>query len=362
MTTPSAAPRRRLTTRRVPAFLLAALALAGGAAIAQTASVNRVIEAPVSALQTEVSRVQAGNVTYIGYRVSVRNAGGNTVNNVLFTATTQGPTPDTGPAFDSSEGRACTASSSGRVVSCPVGQLKAGEETLPFLLFFAVPSTPAAPAPSPQCSSGECLSLTATVFYAEGTGGLYTSVPQNSAQTFPPVVVALGTGSADKARSAVPRGGASLATGDGIPKPTDPLTTRVVVPSSTTFTTTAEIDEMAAVGCTNLITCQAADIRIPGTFAPFLRITLRQDAENLRPGAKLGTLLVEYTPTLADGSPAGPPLLVGQCEAPGVPRADGHPCIESSRVFRKNTTDITALEGDVEWVIISLRNGSYKIL
>jgi hypothetical protein len=115
------------------------------------------------------------------------------------------------------------------------------------------------------------------------------------------------------------------------------------------------IDEQPFAGCSNFVNCVGADVQVPGEFTPYLTITLRQDVLNLRPGTKIESVLILYTPTGAATS-----LLLGPCPAPGVPLSD-RPCIDSQRTYRKQDNPPPDFEGDFEWTIISRKNGSYKV-
>jgi hypothetical protein len=67
-------------------------------------------------------------------------------------------------------------------------------------------------------------------------------------------------------------------------------------------------------------------------------------------------VLIEYT-----GS--GAPVLVGDCASPTTPRADDVPCI-AKRTFYKNSRTpgwTPELDGDFEWWLLNLKNGSYKV-
>src|SRR5574337_496894 len=71
---------------------------------------NGVIQTRVTALSPSVTYASGSLVTYMGFEVVVRNAGGNTVNNILFTGaiTDTSGSADTAftekATFDSAEG------------------------------------------------------------------------------------------------------------------------------------------------------------------------------------------------------------------------------------------------------------------
>jgi hypothetical protein len=202
------------------------------------------------------------------------------------------------------------------------------------------------------------VSFSGTSFYAEGTGGP-TSPPQNSTTTWTAPPVTLGTANPTLVKSALPKGGGNLFTGNGgISNGADPFATSVNVPPGQTFTT-AEISESPdGINCTNNFSaCFRSDITIPGSFSPYLTIVLRQDASTILKGTKIESVTIQYL----GGSIS--PWDVGLCASPTTPRTDGYPCI-AKRVFYKSrsTPGWTAdLDGDFEWTLINLFNGSYKV-
>jgi hypothetical protein len=122
--------------------------------------------------------------------------------------------------------------------------------------------------------------------------------------------------------------------------------------------TTAEILEATfdlTAGCVNFEVCYTSAITVPppagsATFSPYLTIVLRMDASNIKQGTKIGSVVPEY-----DGVP------VGLCASPTTPRTDGKPCIASSTAYPKNNKAPLELQGDFEWVIINLVNGTYRL-
>jgi hypothetical protein len=343
--------------------IIARILRAGAAAWCCAASLaafagSGTLAAQVTPLQDSVTYARAGLAPVIGYLVSVNNAGGNTINDIHFIATLEGPWQGSGGRFDSAEGVACTASADGRSIDCAAGQLKAGQAAPTFALFFrarerATPGTPV-------CAGSECAQLRAALLYAEGNGGLLNSTPQNSQLTLPPVNVALGTATPTLVRSAVTKAGGLLFTGDqAVATSGDLFTASVKVPAAPTYTTGA-IAEQAFAGCSNFVSCAGADIQVPGEFTPYLTITLRQDVLNIRPGTKIGSVVIQYTPTAVAGQPAPQPLILGACPGPGQPLSD-RPCIDSARTYSKQDKPPPGFEGDFEWTIISRKNGSYKV-
>lgn len=299
--------------------------------------------------------------TYIGYAVSIVNAGGNTINNISFTGSARATDLDEQVVFSSAEGVSCTTTAGGTGINCAIGQLKAGVAFPTFAVFFKAPVKDAgSPLPDGDpalCGSTDCVAFSGITYYAETTGGA-TSPVDNSVAEWTTGVVTLGTFNPTLVKSAVQKSGGSLFTGSGgVTSSSDPFATSVIVPASTSFTTAEILETPDAINCTNNFTaCFRSDITIPGTFSPYLTIVLRQDASTILRGTKIESVLVQYT------GPGGT-VFVGDCASPTTPRTDGVPCI-AKRTYYKNsrvpgwTAD---LDGDFEWLLINLGNGSYKV-
>lgn len=300
--------------------------------------------------------------TYVGYTVSVTNAGGNTINNVRFTGSARPTDADEKTVVSSVEGGSCSVGADLVSIDCTIGQLKAGQAYPQFAVFFKAPiKDTASPLPngnSADCTTTDCVSFSGTIIYAEGSGGVPTSPPQNSIQPWAAAAVTLGTFNPSLVKSAVPKGGASLFTGaGGTSTGTDPFATSVAVPAGTTYTT-AQIEESPdSINCTNNFSaCFRADITIPGTFAPYMTIVLRQDASTILSGTKIESVLIQYTGTSGT-------VTVGDCASPITPRSDGIPCIAKRTYYKSNKTPgwTPELDGDFEWTLLNIHNGSYKV-
>ena len=185
-----------------------------------------------------------------------------------------------------------------------------------------------------------------------------TSPPQNSIQPWTAAAVTLGTANPTLVKSAVPKGGASLFTGaGGTSTGTDPFATSVTVPAGATFTTAQIQESPDSIDCTNNFTsCFRADVTIPGTFAPYITIVLRQDASTILNGVKIESVLIHYT---GDSGT----VFVGDCASPTTPRSDGLPCVAKRTYYKSNKTPgwTAELDGDFEWTLLNIRNGSYKV-
>lgn len=342
--------------------LLAAL-VAPASALAGAGTLSTVVT-PLSPAVTYSSPAAAGVPaleTYVGYAVSVVNVSGNTINNVRFTGTARATDTDETVAFSSSEGIACSASADATSIECAIGQLRAGQAFPVFAVFFKAPAkdstSPLPNGDAAACASTDCVSFSGASFYAEGTGGP-NSVPQNSTTPWAAAPVPLGTFNPTLVRSALPRAGGSLFTGSGgVSVGADPFATSVTVPAGASFTTAQISESPDGAGCANNFSaCFRSDITIPGSFSPYLTIVLRQDVSTILKGTKIENVLIEYTG-------AGGPVLVGDCASPTTPRSDGVPCIARRVHYKNNRTPgwTPALDGDFEWALINLGNGSYKV-
>jgi len=339
---------------RCAAVVLSALLAAPLTALAGAGTLTTVVT-PLSLAVTYSSPATPGAPaldTYVGYTVSVANTGGNTINDVRFTGTARATDADEQVAFSSADGRSCSAS--GAAIECTMGQLKAGQAVPVFAVFFKAPVRDSV---SPLPDGSDLLSFAGTTFYAEGTGGP-NSVPQNSTVAWTAAAVTLGTNNPALVKSAVQRSGGKLFTGEGgVSSGSDPFTTTVTVPASASYTT-AEINESPDnINCgNNFNACFRSDITIPGSFNPYLTIVLRQDASTILKGTKIESVLIQYA-----GS-AGTQF-VGLCANATTPRSDGVPCIASRTYYKNSRTPgwTPALDGDFEWTLINLGNGSYKV-
>lgn len=358
-----------LRARGVAAAWATALMGASGLALAGAGDLS-VVVAPLSdavtysrAATTSPARPALNMV--IGYTVSVANAGGNTINSIRFTGNASATETREPIEFASFEGGNCMAS--GSSIDCAIGQLKAGQSAPTFAVFFKSPikvtTDPVLPdGVAGLCTTTDCVSFAGTAFYAEGTGGLANSIPKNSALPWSSTEVLLGTANNLRVKTAVSSGGGSLFTGDGgVTTGNDKFTTAVTVPPAATYTT-ALVDEakvsVDGVGCTSFTECFSSTITIPGTFSPYLSITLRQDASTIRKGTKIESVLIEYK--VSDTDLTG--VIIGDCASPTTPRTDGVPCIAKRTHYRnKSVPGWTAeLDGDFEWLILNTTNGSYK--
>ena len=241
-------------------------------------------------------------------------------------------------------------------------QLRAGQSADSFAVFFNAPIkdslSPLPDGDSSNCTSTDCVLFSGITYYAEGTGGLANSTPINSTVAWSAGPVTLGTSSTSLVRSALEKKGGTLFTGSGgVTTGTDLFTTSVVVPASVSYTSVQLQETPVSTNCTNNFSaCFRSDITIPGTFSPYLSITLRQDASTILKGTKIESVLIQYTGH-------GGTVFVGDCASPTTPRLDGVPCIAKRVAYRNSRTPGWTLEldGDFEWTILNIQNGSYAV-
>lgn len=303
--------------------------------------------------------------TFVGYRVSIANTGGNTINNISFTGAASVTDPQEVATVSSIDGTsACTFTAGGSSISCSIGQLKAGQPFAPFVVFFKAPAKDAnapitADGVAGSCATTDCVRFSGATLYAETTGGT-NSPPDNSVQEFGPVDVTLGTNNPTQVKSAVQKSGGKLFTGSGgITLAGDKFATTVTVPAGASYTTAEILEEPDAVGCSgNFSECFRTKLTIPGTFSPYLTIVIRQDASTILKGTQIGSVLIRYFDDA--GVDKG---FVGDCASGPVPRNDGVPCVAQRTYYKSSKTPgwTPDLDGDFEWILLNIHNGSYKI-
>jgi len=348
------------------AFVAFAALHAPGAALAGAGQISTVVTPLTAAVTYSVAASLAparpALDTYIGYVVNVSNNGGNTINGVRFTGRAVATDADEKAIFSSVEGATCSVSTDQTAIECAIGQLRAGQSAPSFAVFFKAPIkdtlTPLPNGDATNCSATDCVLFSGITYYAEGTGGLLTSPPQNSAVSWAASAVTLGTFSPTLVKSSLQKSGGDLFTGSGgISSRDDPFTTSVKVPASASYTTAEILESPDSINCTNNFTaCFRSDITIPGTFSPYLTIVLRQDASTILKRTKIESVLVQYTGI--NGT-----VFVGDCANATTPRSDGIPCIARRVDYRKRTAPgwTPELDGDFEWTLINTGNGSYKV-
>ena len=128
-------------------YFKVALAIATLGCITSAFAGAGVLTTTVTSLQDDVTYAKPALAkspaltTYIGYSVSIKNAGGNTINNIRFTGTT-GTTSSTDPdekaVFSSADGAYCVPTNDDKTaIECTIGQLTAGRDANFAVFFFA---------------------------------------------------------------------------------------------------------------------------------------------------------------------------------------------------------------------------------
>jgi hypothetical protein len=349
------------------AFVLAAVA--AGAAHAGAGIINTTVVPittdPVTYSTTATSK-RAALTSYLGYLVNVGSdpSNTNTINNVVFTATTV-VSDGTGVAeFASSDGASCqqTANPTGApanayTIACAIGQLRAGEQYPTFVVLFK--------APVKVVDTSVVVQFSGITYYAEGTGGL-TSPPQNSTKTWSAANVPLGTSNPLLIHSVVPKTGGTLFTGDGgVSDSISPFTTTATIPAAATYTNAQiEVTPLPITvepNCANFTPCYGTSLTIPGTFSPYLQFTFRVDSSQIKKGTNINGVVLYYQPSTTTSF-----TQIGDCASPTTPiggDSAGTPCIAARKYYKnKGTPGWTVdLDGDFEWTILNLKNGIYKI-
>jgi len=322
----------------------------------------------VTPLQNNTTYSSGGSkplVTYVAYTVKVSNDGGNTVNNIRFTAKTTLPNGNGEKAvFSGAEGGTCapTVGGDGTEVLCTIGQLTAGTPAPTVVLFFTAPvkGTPTSP---------DTVVLTGRTLYAEGTGGI-NSPPDNSINEWQAAAVTLGTPNPTVVKSAVPKSGGEFFTGAGgipvvdpDPAKTDLYTSSVKFDPLSTPYAVLKIEESnttdsLCIGGQHFKTCFTTLLNAPQVLYSvgqgFLTETIRVHPDDFVKGAKMSTVVWQYTPTDDAGVAVGGPVTVGMCASETTPNSNGVPCQTKPVVCYKNNSP---LAGICEWTFINIRNG-----
>jgi hypothetical protein len=320
----------------------------------------------VTPLQTNVTYAAAASggapelTTYVGYAVTVGNAPGNsnTINKFRFTGTTAVTDAAEQAVFSASDGLACVASNGGTSIECAIGTLRAGQ-SVSFAVFFKAPQK--ATNGVADGAGTDFVNFSGTTFYAEGTGGVPVSTPDNSAKPWAAAPVELGTNNPTFVKSAVQKIGGSLFTGSGAAaSPADTWTTSVVVPASASYTT-AQIEETTDVPlAANLLDRSITTLTIPGSFAKLV-ITLRRDASTIVKGAKIASARLYYDSPTTPAPGVVYPYEVLPCTdtTHGTLPKPGIPCISRRTEYTKKNAPTPDFEGDWEFEVFALDNGRY---
>lgn len=317
--------------------------------------------------------------TYVAYSVTVSNSSGNTINNVVLEGTAEVADPSEVLAFSSADGASCTASPPGRsvTITCTLGQIR-NNASAPFTVFFVAPQKGGATVP-------DYVGFYGKVITAEGADKgnspndsvdfwpLATNNPaprtcagpslENPAVLQPCIGVDLGTPQLASVKSAVPKAGGTVFTGDGaVATLVDPWTTTVVIPAAGTFTTADVFEEISTVPfAPNLLNKSSSRLTIPGTFAQLV-ITLRRDVSTLAKGAKINSAEIRYSDPTTPAAGVVYPYTLLPCSDTtyGTLPKVGIPCLFKRTAYTKRTAPTLDWEGDWEFIIYALDNGKYE--
>jgi hypothetical protein len=263
--------------------------------------------------------------TFVGYKVKMSNFSRNTINHVIFEGTTSVTDPQEIAGFSSAEGATCntvvpkeSTPVNGVTIQCNFGKFKSGD-SVTFTVFFAAPARDTTSPTDPDKVTFRGQAITAEGYH----GG---KSPNNSRDPWVAPDVLLERPDPTRVRTAVPKTGGTVFTGDpGVSTSDDPFSTNVTIPPLPNFTT-AEIIETAAENCgsNNFFNCFSTQLTIPGTF-DYLTIVLREYASNIRNPkyANINNVIVKYL------DPPAPGYIVGLCPSPTTPLGGGLPCIAS---------------------------------
>ena len=369
-----------------------------------TAVSDRVTYAmPAISLTPELVTFVGFDVGDIANNVLVTNTSGNTVNRFRLTFTASVNKADgvlsaeqlTLQPLDSTIPSSCTYStlaSNPVTITCSVAQLKFGATFAAFTVFFKAPQS----VDSPTICAGSTEPVVTTpcntvrtrvdLVYSEGTNDLPTGLP-NSTQTSGELkLVALGTTNPSFVKSAAPKSGSKLFTGNGVPAAglpgefkefTEAVTLPTLGASYRYAQASIKVSDDSSAQCTNLgnfktcplYTTSIIDPSTTGTVqfttASPLQFVYRIDSSKLkRPLSQiLNNVQIFYSQDgiLYDVAP----LLA--CITPGQANGDGKPCIDTQpgsapRCFKNlaSAGGIAGLVGDCQWTLLSDSNGFIK--
>lgn len=311
------------------------------------------IDADVGFLASPVSLSVPGSQPVATYTVKLTNkSASNAINNGRLVATTSvvGGATGASATFKSASGATCTVDMGGTRVDCSVGSLVLNQSK-EFTLTFYSPA------------SGTSIALAWDAVFDNGTP------PGGSNGDSGATSIALAAIDPTSVTSAVPPNETvSVFTGNlALPSAADQFTVAISVPSANSTSTTAtvvESDITSEVNCSslrNFVRCFQSDISIPGvvlsgTGTDYLTFQLRVDKSDIRNGAKIDKVVIQYT----DGSLVVP--IVQNCSKDGggnaMPNGDGTPCIARADDYSRKSP--LGWKG-FQWTLISIRNGGYRV-
>jgi hypothetical protein len=378
-----------------PVFLAAAVGSASPA-LAGVAGVITTVVGELSDVVTYSTDDTKPLTTKVGYKVTISNTGGNTVNNVVFTGSTQVLRIDSAgnPVIPlqvndnekayfveaNDDGGACgMPTGTSTSITCNLGQLRAAGSagsSRTFAVFFKGPvkSNTCFVAGGPNC---EAVKFAGVTNYSEGTNDS-TNVNDESAWTGP-ANVPLGTANPRKVKSALSKSGGDLFTGaDGVPSPlTFKFAAKLNAPQLPQYTTaTLDLKPVtedpdfnnlvsACVALGNFNNCYQAGVIVP-LLAPlepnlinpeltkFLTIILRIDSTEVKSPFRKQNIVVVNVNDASNEETVQP------CGAYGLPPVGFDRCVFDIQRY-PNSGSNGELRGDVEVVIHAYRNAPYRI-
>jgi hypothetical protein len=288
-----------------------------------------------------VSVSRANLATYVAYRVTLANSGGNTINQVRLTGATTANGTTSASYFGvvgSGAGFidptcAPTTGVGPSSVTCSIGQMKSGDQS-DFFLIFQVPS------------DGSNLHLALDTTFSEGSSP--TAPPANVVGASLASDLVLTTTTTPDINSSVktalpPNGGTFFTGSNGAVNGQNPFASVVTLPGVTNLVTNNRIDltTVPSFACNGSYFCfglqssisvnnarDGSKVFYDPTVGQSITIVLRQDISTLslvRPKPKIGAVEIFYNPNPAFPGDVG--TLVPAC-APGLPSAN-HPCISA---------------------------------
>ncbi|MEO7336647.1 MAG: hypothetical protein ABIV63_08705, partial [Caldimonas sp.] len=379
---------------RVAAFACTLVASLASVPTSVMAAAATNLQATVIAVPDSVSVSRTGLTTFAAYRVTVKNTGGNTTNQVVYVASSQVNDASSVPTGDLARAVQITnpdcqltgSASSSTGFSCSFGQMKAGDFRS-FLMVFE------APLAGPDNANKQLQVNSNISFCSNVTCGTTNKVIIDS----PPAVTALVTTEdtkiASEVKSAIPTGGGSFFTGPNHLTSTGNLhVTQVTIPPGTPISDDAIVEsnvtshvpfacdssrpKYLCYGFSSQVSVNQADApedkpgaKIYLTGDALLTITLTQDVSTIKPGTKIANVNLYYqydivdpvtlVPVLdLDGKPtvSSPPMLIPPCTA-SLP-AVNQPCIPAGgrTVQAKGTPGA----GNFNFVIKGRDNGVFS--
>jgi len=350
------------------------------------AGVADVITTAVEELSDVVTYSTGGTkplTTRVGYKVTVSNVGGNTVNSVVFRGdakvlkladNTENELEKPYYVEVNDDAGACgIPSGTSTAVTCNLGQMRAGSVRT-FAVFFKSPirNNTCYVLGGPNC---EAVRFSGVTDYSEGTND-GSAVNDRSVWTGP-ADVSLGTASPTKVKTALAKSGGVFFTGsDGVPSTlTYPFATRLTAPNPPVFgsatislkkfllSSNSAIDVAEAQWCTNagnFVNCYEAGIQVPGvtyTYVAggtnYLTTILRIDSSEVISPFRASRVKVYYTESETDPSVNELPY----CPPDGVPLPSAPHCVVNNIFRYSNAGPNGELRGDVQIEVHGLRNG-----